>query len=183
MVHCSSHPRDLPTTVGKGVVVSAGAILHGCTLEDGCLVGEGAQVMDGAKIGAAAMVMPGAFVGVGKTVPAGQLWGGVPARYLREVTQAEAEKVASVSQQNALLASEHALEGAKSWQTIEQEEYDHEQMAGRSEDYYRRLTPEVSRWCRVVVCCLFIDSAFNMKRICCNFVWGLGVIFGRNTLL
>ena len=91
--------------------------------------------MDGAKIGAAAMVMPGAFVGVGKTVPAGQLWGGVPARYLREVTQAETEKVASVSQQNALLASEHALEGAKSWQTIEQEEYDHEQMAGRSDEH------------------------------------------------
>ena len=145
MVHCANHGKDFPTVIGKGVQVGAGAILHGCTLADTCVVGEGAQVLDGAKIGQGAIVSPGSLLGMGKTVPAGQLWAGVPARYVRDVTAAELEKIVAVSLENSQLASEHALECAKSWQTIEQEEYDHEQVAGRNESYYRRLSPAVRR--------------------------------------
>lgn len=76
MVHCSGHPKELPTIVGKGVVVGSGAILHGCTLEDDCFIGEGAQVLDGATIGKSAIVMAGSIVSMGKVVPAGQVWGG-----------------------------------------------------------------------------------------------------------
>jgi carbonic anhydrase/acetyltransferase-like protein (isoleucine patch superfamily) len=145
MVHCSQYPKENPTIVGKGVVVSSGAILHGCVLEDSCLIGEGAQVMDGAKVGKAAVVAPGSLLGVGKSVPAGQLWSGVPARYVRDVTAAEAAKVVAAALENAQLAGEHAAESAKSWQTIEQEEYDSEQKAGRNMHYFRRLSPEVGR--------------------------------------
>lgn len=121
MVHCSQYPKELPTLVGKNVVVNAGAILHGCVLEDACMVGEGAQVMDGAKVGRAAMVAPGAFVGIGKSVPAGQLWAGVPARYVRDVTEAEAGKIVQAALENAALASEHALECVKTWQVSDDE--------------------------------------------------------------
>jgi carbonic anhydrase/acetyltransferase-like protein (isoleucine patch superfamily) len=116
MVHCTQYPKELPTLVGKNVVVNAGAILHGCVLEDGSLVGEGAQVMDGAKVGKGAMVAPGAFVGIGKSVPAGQLWAGVPARYVRDVSEAETSKIAAAAFENATLAAEHAQENAKTWQ-------------------------------------------------------------------
>jgi hypothetical protein len=116
MVHCTQYPKELPTLVGKNVVVNAGAILHGCVLEDGSLVGEGAQVMDGAKVGKGAMVAPGAFVGIGKSVPAGQLWAGVPARYVRDVSEAETSKIAAAALENATLAAEHAQENAKTWQ-------------------------------------------------------------------
>jgi len=63
MVHCSTYPKEAPTVIGKHVVVNAGAILHGCLLEDGAVVGEGAQVMDGAKVGKFAVVGPGSLVG------------------------------------------------------------------------------------------------------------------------
>ena len=143
MVHCSQYPKEAPTVIGKGVVVSSGAILHGCILEDGALVGEGAQVMDGARLGKSAVVAPGSLVGVGKSVPAGQVWAGVPARYLRDVTEAEAAKMAAVALENAALALEHAEENAKTWQTIEQEEYEFDQETRRSSFYYRILSDEV----------------------------------------
>lgn len=142
MVHCSMHPKELPTLVGNGVVVNAGAILHGCVLDDSCLVGEGAQVMDGAKVGKGAIVAPGSLVGQGKSVPAGQLWSGVPARYVRNVSDEEAASIVAVSLENATLAAEHAMECVKTWQTIEQEEYDFEQKTARNEQYYRKLSPE-----------------------------------------
>lgn len=63
MVHCSTYPKEAPTVIGKNVVVNAGAILHGCLLEDGAVVGEGAQVMDGAKVGKLAFVGAGSLVG------------------------------------------------------------------------------------------------------------------------
>lgn len=116
MVHCSQHPKELPTHVGRNAVVSSGAILHGCVLEEACLIGEGAQVMDGAKVGKGAVVAPGSFVGISKAVPAGQLWSGVPARYVRDVTQAEANKIVTVALENAALAAEHGKESAKTWQ-------------------------------------------------------------------
>jgi gamma-carbonic anhydrase len=144
MVHCSSHPKDLPTKVESGVTVGAGAILHGCVLEEGSVVGAGAQVMDGASVGKQAIVAPGSLVGVGKKVPAGQLWSGVPARFVRDLTQAEKDQMAAAAAVIVENSLQHALENAKTWQTIEQEEYDLEQKNGRADYYYRRLSDEVS---------------------------------------
>jgi len=142
MIHCSNHPKDLPTTVGTNALVGAGAILHGCTLADACMVGSGAQVMDGATIGTQAVVAPGSFVGAGKEVPAGQVWAGVPARYVRDITAEEAAKIVSMALEDAELAGQHAVENVKTWQQIEDEEYDYEQDKGRNESYFRRLSPE-----------------------------------------
>lgn len=143
MVHCANHPKEFPTIVGKNALVNAGAILHGCVVEEGAVVGEGSQILDGAKVCQNAVVTPGSLLGMGKTVPAGQVWGGVPARYLRNVTEAELARAAAAVTENALLAAEHGQETAKSWETIELEEYDYEQKTGRNENYYRRLTPKV----------------------------------------
>merc|ERR1719487_1242374 len=98
--------------------------------------------MDGATVGTGAMVAPGSLVGMGKAVPPGQLWSGVPARYVRDLNDAEKAKITAAAEENCTLAQEHALECVKTWQTIEQEEFDYEQTANRSEYYYRRLSPE-----------------------------------------
>ena len=87
IIHESSKP--LPTLIGDGVLVGHAVILHGCTLESGSFVGMRATVMDGAVVESGAMVAAGALVAPGKRIPAGQLWGGSPARFMRKLTDAE----------------------------------------------------------------------------------------------
>ena len=74
-----------PTIIGARVTIGHGARLHGCNLEDDCLIGIGSVVLDGAVVESRAIVAAGAVVPPGKRVPAGQLWTGNPARYLRDV--------------------------------------------------------------------------------------------------
>ena len=74
------------TYIGSDITVGHGAILHACTLEDGCFIGMGATVLDGAVVESGAMVAAGAVLTPGKRVPNGQLWAGNPARPLRALT-------------------------------------------------------------------------------------------------
>jgi len=94
------------------------------------------------KIGANAKIAAGAVVAQSKVIPSGQLWAGVPASYQRDLTVDELEKMVSSIQEWKELAVEHAKENAKSWETIEDEEYNYEQRAYRDENYYTMLTPE-----------------------------------------
>lgn len=80
-----------PTLIGKNVTIGHGARLHGCILEDDCLVGIGAIVLDGATVQKRAFVAAGALVAPNKTVPTGELWGGNPARKLRAMKPADDE--------------------------------------------------------------------------------------------
>ena len=91
-VVCHADPGS-PLTVGAGVTIGHGAILHGCTVEDGALVGMGATVLNGAVIGAGAMVAASALVSEGMVVPPQTLVAGVPARVIRELRPAECERV------------------------------------------------------------------------------------------
>jgi carbonic anhydrase/acetyltransferase-like protein (isoleucine patch superfamily) len=81
--------RGFPLTVGAGVSVGHGAVLHGCTIEDDVLVGMAATVMNGAVIGAGSLVAAGALVLEGTVVPPGSLVAGVPAKVRRELTDDE----------------------------------------------------------------------------------------------
>ncbi|MHA1597377.1 MAG: gamma carbonic anhydrase family protein [Alphaproteobacteria bacterium] len=77
------------TIIGDDVTIGHMALIHACTLEDGCFVGMQATVMDGAHVEAGAMVAAGALVTPGKRVGAGQLWAGSPARFVRELTESD----------------------------------------------------------------------------------------------
>jgi phenylacetic acid degradation protein len=77
------------TVVGEDGHIGHGAILHGCTVEKNALVGMNAVVMDGAVIGESAFVAAMAFVRAGFVVPPRSLVAGLPARLLRELTEAE----------------------------------------------------------------------------------------------
>jgi carbonic anhydrase/acetyltransferase-like protein (isoleucine patch superfamily) len=78
-----------PLTVGGDVSVGHGAVLHGCTVEDGALIGMAATVLNGAVIGTGSLVAAGAVVLEGTVVPPGSLVAGVPAKVRRDLTPDE----------------------------------------------------------------------------------------------
>ena len=78
-----------PLTIGAGVTVGHQAILHGCTVRDGALVGMGARVLNGAVIGERCLVGAGALVTEGKSFEPGMLIVGTPARVLRPLSEQE----------------------------------------------------------------------------------------------
>jgi carbonic anhydrase/acetyltransferase-like protein (isoleucine patch superfamily) len=81
----------VPATVGEYVTIGHRAVLHGCTVENGCLIGMGAIILNGALIGKGSIVGAGALVTEGKQFPPGSLIIGMPARAVRQVTDAERE--------------------------------------------------------------------------------------------
>jgi carbonic anhydrase/acetyltransferase-like protein (isoleucine patch superfamily) len=78
-----------PLTVGARVTVGHMAILHGCTVGDGALIGMGARVLNGAVIGTRCLVGAGALVTEGKSFEPGMLIVGAPARVLRPLSEQE----------------------------------------------------------------------------------------------
>jgi gamma-carbonic anhydrase len=87
VIHCDAAP-GYQTIIGEDALVGHMAMLHGCTIEDRGFVGLGTIVMDGCVIEGDAMLAAGAMLTPGKTVPSGQLWGGRPARFMRELDEA-----------------------------------------------------------------------------------------------
>jgi carbonic anhydrase/acetyltransferase-like protein (isoleucine patch superfamily) len=82
-------PGGFPLLVGADVTVVHQAILHGCTIEDGCLIGMAATVMDGAVIRSGAIVGAGSLVPPGHDLEGGYLWVGSPARRVRPLRDSE----------------------------------------------------------------------------------------------
>jgi carbonic anhydrase/acetyltransferase-like protein (isoleucine patch superfamily) len=80
-----------PARIGDDVSVGHGAVLHGCTVEEGCLVGMNATVLNGAVIGAGSLVAANALVPEGTVIPPRSLVAGVPGKVRRELTDAEVE--------------------------------------------------------------------------------------------
>ena len=80
---------EYPVHVGSGVSVGHNAVLHGCTIEDGALIGMGAIVLNGAVVGAESLVAAGALIPQGVVIPPRSLVAGVPGRVRRELSDAE----------------------------------------------------------------------------------------------
>ena len=77
------------TIIGEEVLIGHLAMVHGCILHDRAFVGLGSIVMDGCAIESNAMLAAGAMLTPGKTIPAGQLRAGRPAKYVRDLTAAD----------------------------------------------------------------------------------------------
>ncbi len=93
--NCTLHEtwKEYPLIIGADVTVGHGAILHGCTIEDACLIGMGAVVLDNALIHNEVLVAAGAVVREGFEVPAGSLAAGVPATIVRELNREERDRL------------------------------------------------------------------------------------------
>jgi carbonic anhydrase/acetyltransferase-like protein (isoleucine patch superfamily) len=94
-------------------VIGHNAVVHGCEVGDGCLVGMGATIMNGARIGEGSIVAAGALVTEGKGFPPRSLIVGAPAKLVREVTQAQTEDIARGAREYVERAAAHraSLEG------------------------------------------------------------------------
>jgi gamma-carbonic anhydrase len=95
------------TYIGDDVTIGHNAIIHACTIESLCLIGMGACLMDGVVVESRAMVAAGALVTPNKRVPAGQLWGGAPARYMRALKEQELAELAESARHYAELAAHY----------------------------------------------------------------------------
>ena len=82
-----------PCTLGDRVTLGHGAIAHGATIEDDCLIGMRAVVMNGAKIGRGSIVAVGSVVTEGTAVPPGSVVIGQPAKVKRETTESDRERI------------------------------------------------------------------------------------------
>jgi carbonic anhydrase/acetyltransferase-like protein (isoleucine patch superfamily) len=107
MVHCTGMGGDWPTIIGDDVTIGHMCVIHGCTLEDGCMVGIKAVVLDGAVVETGAMVAAGALVTPGKRVRKGELWAGSPARKLRDLGPEDLSLIQRLPGRYAALGAEY----------------------------------------------------------------------------
>jgi carbonic anhydrase/acetyltransferase-like protein (isoleucine patch superfamily) len=82
-----------PATIGSGVSVGHRAVLHGCTIEDDCLIGMGAIVLNQAHIGAGSLIAAGAVIQEGAVIPPRSLVAGVPGKVRRELSDADLQRI------------------------------------------------------------------------------------------
>ncbi|MSO57176.1 MAG: gamma carbonic anhydrase family protein [Acidobacteria bacterium] len=78
-----------PTAIGDEVTIGHAAVVHGCTIEDRCLIGMGAILLNGARIGSGSIVAAGSLVVEGMHVPPGSLVMGSPGKVRRSLTDVE----------------------------------------------------------------------------------------------
>lgn len=81
-----------PLNIGNKVTVGHAVKLHGCTLQDLCLIGIGSIILDGAVVEERSMVAAGSVVKPNYIVPTGKLVGGIPAKVIRDLTETELEE-------------------------------------------------------------------------------------------
>lgn len=98
-----------PTIIGDGITIGHKALLHACKLEDSSFVGMGATIMDDVIVESGAMVAAGALVTPGKIVKKGQIWAGSPAKYFRDLTEAESKYI-KISEANYVKHAHEYLE-------------------------------------------------------------------------
>ena len=98
MVHVTHYKKaDMsdgnPTIIGDDVTVGHRVMLHGCTIEDACLIGMSATILDGAVIGKESIVGASSLVTKNKKFPPRSLIMGSPAKFIRELTQDEVNEL------------------------------------------------------------------------------------------
>lgn len=98
MVHVTHHKKadrsdGYPTIIGNDVTIGHRVMLHGCTIEDACLIGMSATILDGAVIGKESIVGAGALVTKNKVFPPRSLIMGSPAKVVRELNDEEVKEL------------------------------------------------------------------------------------------
>ncbi|WP_110670642.1 gamma carbonic anhydrase family protein [Salinicola halophilus] len=92
VTHASDfNPGGFPLIIGDEVTVGHKAMLHGCTIADRVLIGMGAILLDGVTVEPEVIVAAGALVPPGRTLASGYVYGGNPAKPLRELKDSERE--------------------------------------------------------------------------------------------
>lgn len=99
---------ELDIVLGRGVSVGHSAVLHGCMIGDGCMIGMHATVLNGAVIGPGCLIAAGALVPERAQIPAGSLVMGVPGKVVRSVSEEQKAAIAANEAEYRELARQHA---------------------------------------------------------------------------
>ncbi|HQY44360.1 MAG TPA: gamma carbonic anhydrase family protein [Paracoccaceae bacterium] len=92
--NCVLHTdMGFPLTIGANCTIGHKAMLHGCTIGEGSLIGMGATILNGAKIGKGCLIGAGALVTEGKEIPDGSLVMGAPGKVVRTLDEAARERL------------------------------------------------------------------------------------------
>ena len=95
-----------PTTIGNNVSIGHNAIVHGCTIHDNVLVGMGAIIMDDAVVESNCIIAAGAVVTKNTTVPSGTVFGGMPAKKIKDTSpELISGEIARIAKNYSLYAS------------------------------------------------------------------------------
>ena len=97
-----------PVIVGNNVTIGHRATIHACIIEDNSFIGMGSIVMDLARVEEFGMLAAGAVLTPGKIVKKGQIWAGNPAKYFRDLNQAELDYIKISANNYAELGREYA---------------------------------------------------------------------------
>jgi len=154
LIHIATLQSFNATNIGSNVTVGAAAIIHAATLKDNCIIGPMAQVLDGAIVGEQSVLSAGAVLGMGKEIPDGELWGGCPAKKVRELSLEEKEGMGSegvgdgislasgmsvVAEDVRELALLHAVECGKDYKTVMEDEEKWKDGQERNPDYWQPM--------------------------------------------
>ena len=96
-----------PARIGAGVSVGHAAVVHGCTIEDDCLIGMNATVLNGAVVGTGSLVAAGTVVLEGTQIPPRSLVAGVPGKVRRALTDEEHDRIVANAAHYRELAAQH----------------------------------------------------------------------------
>jgi carbonic anhydrase/acetyltransferase-like protein (isoleucine patch superfamily) len=103
--------NDLPCVLMDRVVVGHRVVLHGCTVESGCLIGMGAVVLSGARIGCGSVIAAGALIKENAVVEPFSLMAGVPARFVRRLPDSSMTTTLAWAAKYAEMARLHRARG------------------------------------------------------------------------
>lgn len=102
IIHCTY--QKAKTVIGSNVSIAHAAVVHGCTLEDNVLVGMGAIIMDDCVVGSNSVIAAGAIVLPGTIVEPGSIYGGMPARKLKDIGPEMREVIARTARNYPMYA-------------------------------------------------------------------------------
>jgi len=102
--------HDGSTIVGHNVTVGHNCVLRGCTIEDACLIGMNSILPEGSYVERFSQLAAGTVLQPNQRIPSGQLWGGNPANFIRELTSEEQDSFITISNDYFRIARNHQEE-------------------------------------------------------------------------
>jgi len=115
MIHVTHYKKEdmsdgNPTIIGNDVTVGHRVMMHGCTIEDACLIGMSATILDGAVIGRESIVGAGSLVTKNKVFPPRSLIMGSPAKVMRELNDDEVKDLYASAQRYVGFKEEYRVD-------------------------------------------------------------------------
>lgn len=105
VVHVTSN--KYPTIIGNNVTVGHSVTLHGCSISDNSLIGIGSVIMDQSEVGEWSIVAAGSMVKPNTKIPSGKLWGGLPAKEIRDISEEEKDWIRNLSNHYVELSKQY----------------------------------------------------------------------------